>query len=250
MEIPLREVLSILCPKYKMDETVKPKAPPLSKFKKKGFQEKSVLREIISSVCYQQYDTFNVDNELSEMLSLLNKNELIDTLNDNKIIRSIETESVTNDLILFLSCYYECNIYVFYEKTRVVRVYSPLEKINSSQTSVLIFSTLNNNYKAIDEGDNLDYDTICSMFPGILFIALGLEYGKKLIVGDCEPVSYIKGPKPKPMIVDHLNEITLSRDVDEFKPLKNTWLNNSKQLAKYYRRIYDKYKNSRFTSKN
>ena len=247
MDFSLREALSILCPEYTIEDKKKTKIAPLNKFKFREWIDCYNVDAIISCICSQMKEMFSLQKEKNNILDIFEKYELIDSLNTAKILKTLESGVISVDFILFLSCYYECNIYIFHENSKIVKVFSPMEKINSSQLSVLIFHTLDDNYKMLEEPIDITHDIIIDMFPGILFIAIGLEYGKHLLIGDCEPVNYIKGLKQVETLTDHLNGITLTEETEHLRPILSTM--SHRDVCTYIKTVINNCKKIKFVRK-
>lgn len=97
----------------------------------------TVLRYILFNVSSED-DYDDVVKDINEKLETMELNEL---LNKMKITLSIEQNIVNNEVLLFLSGYFDINIYVFHTVSRIMRIYYLEEQLCTNKNSILLFYT-------------------------------------------------------------------------------------------------------------
>lgn len=134
-----------------------------------------------------------IDMKISTILNFLIHNAINKHINRRKIINHIKLNNVTNDLILFLSGYLDCNIWIYYQDNKIFKVYYLEDKLDINKKNVFIVYglvnqlTLNKGYGIgfINNNTKIDFnDTIKKIIDNYIIIPIGLKENKKLELGN------------------------------------------------------------------
>ena len=128
---------------------------------------------------------WNYDTELEEIKKHIAKYEYLDTLNKKKISYSIENNSLNNIVKLFLAMYYDINIFVYHENSRILKAYYAEDQMIVTKECVLFFyDNEKEQYSVVADNGTVPYTFIQENFPNVLTVAIGLTLDKVFLTTD------------------------------------------------------------------
>ena len=223
--LSLTHIINELCPKYSIIEekaTIKEKI----ELNLTNFSDSSQYDQLLHCILYSNSNCYDKNQNNKEDIDIYKEKEIIKTfaLNNNnnfnpniaikKIISSIEQNIVNKDVLLFLSAYYNINLYVYNEKVRLMHVYYIENKLDYSKRAVLITC---DNYQSVK--NKITNEDISILLPNILLIAMGLHFNKSLIIGEnTELTEFVIKDDESSNKPNFINEFTLfaeSCELDE-----------------------------------
>jgi len=196
-----------------------------------------------------------VTGEIDSINEFIRTNKFIELINMRKVATAISQEIINNDIILFLSAYYECNIYIYYENCKLLKSFYMEENIDPSKRSILIFYNPMDEFKyqILDEQYEFYHDDIMERFPGTLLIAVGLELNKHITIGENnEELNYYEECDKNITVLNYLNEINFTPGILSLQAVKQSVdfsTLGSIELITHLHIMYLKYKNATFTLK-
>jgi len=183
----------------------------------------SFLRCLIYGTKYQ------FDLEKERIIETLSNFEFNEMMNSKKTLIMINQNIVNNEVILFLSGFYEMNIFVYSTKSKIMKIYYLEDTLCVNKQSNLVFLTQNPNtleqgYQVREQSQLFNYkdDYIQGLLESIYIIPIGLIENKKLITSEkLDSVDFITG-KIEPIkefitedsIFNPSSQITLKDDFD------------------------------------
>lgn len=180
--LSLSSVITTLCPNYKLiQEKSEIKQQPIKLNDNIEFKCNSTYEQFLTCILHNIYENYNVQEHIDTINEFINTSTFVDSLNIKKIVSSIEQGIINNDVILFLSAYYDINIYVYHEEYKLIKVYYIEENLLFTKECCLITLTYDV-YKTTR--DNVTNENIDILLPNMMKIALGLILNKILIVGE------------------------------------------------------------------
>lgn len=125
------------------------------------------------------------DIELKAIKTHISMYEYVDTLNKKKISFSIENNSINNIVKLFLAMYYDINIFVYHENSKILKSYYGEEQLQISKMCVLFFYDNDKElFFTMDKQELIPYSFIQENFPSVLIASIGLTLDKVFSVGE------------------------------------------------------------------
>ena len=192
MSINIHDVLSILISDYVPDV-------PKTKSKETGITDVTNIEKIsfdnnsFNTVlkCIVHNLSLDFDEQKEKILTIIDNSSFNELLNIKKINMSIEQDSVNNEVFLFLSGYFNINIYVYHTVSRIMRIYYLEETLCTNKDSVLLLFTQNCNEAPENNKDfyqttleptifTHDDDYIQEKISAVHIIPIGLLQKKKL----------------------------------------------------------------------
>jgi hypothetical protein len=117
----------------------------------------------------------------------MEKYEFNSLINVKKMLNLIGQNTVNNELILFLSGYFNVNIYLYSFESKLLKIYYLEDKLNINKESIVLVMkkdllTPNIGYQTLIEKKKITYndDFIQNLCKDIYIIAIGLKENKKL----------------------------------------------------------------------
>jgi len=252
MSISLRNVIETLCPTYKLESDIESHTS-IDTYEKSTYVEKNQYYQVIRCLC----DVLNINlSSIFDECEILNKfilsHNFIEMLNMRKITVAIEDKVINNDLMLFLSAYFNCNIYVYYENCKILKIYYIEEIINLNKENVLMYFDPTDvcKYQINKIPTKYSHDHILKCFPNILIAALGLGLNKQIIYGESESLRFAKKINNNVLATDYINEINIKNInfpgtnveiISDFIKIE------SKKLIIIIKNIYKRYSRAKFT---
>lgn len=135
------------------------------------------------------------DTELEAIKAHNAKYEYVDTLNKKKISFSIENNSLNNIVKLFLAMYYDINIFVYHENSRILKAYYGEEQMQTSKMCALFFYDAEKElFSTMDVQELVPYSFIQENFPSVLIASIGLTLDKVFsVTSKRTPFSFVTG---------------------------------------------------------
>jgi hypothetical protein len=199
----LSHIVKTLCPEHSFTE------------------EKPQIKEKININCTNYNDSTPFLQVLHCLSSIDGQYEIIknfaltNTFNPNiaikKIVQSIEQHLVNKDILLFLSAYYNINLYVFNEQSKLLHVYYIEDNLDFSKNAkLLIFRE--DKYQSIITDEVLTNEIIPTILPNVLHIGMGLYFNKVINIGqNLEITPFVITPVVE---TSFINEFTLFDDTN------------------------------------
>lgn len=170
----IEKILNCLVPKYQ----IKRNEPEVSEINlnisKKEFDNNGFANFFS---CVVHGINADYDKSLTIIKDNLVKYEYVETLNKKKIIMSIDRNNINNTTKLFLAMHFNINIFEYYEKSKILKVYYPEEQLHTKKQCILLFCNDLGIFSVATE--NMTYDYIMKTLPNILTVAIGLTIDKK-----------------------------------------------------------------------
>lgn len=161
--ITLTDIINVLVPNYKENNNISV-SNDLTELFDIGDAKSEKLLECILSNKKKTYD------EVLRFLtySLINRN-----INRRKMISLIRNDAINNELILFLSGYLDCNIWIYNETNKIYKVYYLEDTLQSYKDNLFVIET-GSNYRIATPKSSV-IDTIRDRY---IVIPLGLKENK------------------------------------------------------------------------
>ena len=210
MSLSLSHIITVLCPDYKFvcEENVIKKEIIIDKT---SIKAKTTYIQMLSCILFNfKSEPYDLETELQKINDTLEKYIFNDMFNIKKVIVSIEQNIVNNDVLLFLSAYYNINIYVYNEICKILKIYYIEDLLYTTKKCILLVVNEDNDYQTTNVSINDDYSYFNKTFPNILQVAIGLQNNKILEMSDNEiiPVNFIIGKINDNKII--INEMFMS----------------------------------------
>lgn len=198
----ISHILEILVPEYKQQTT------PVINKKKDDSLDNIVLTKYDYDVSFDTflkcilYSTkYNVEIEKERIIDTLMNYEFNSNINSKKVLLLINQNIVSNEVILFLSGFYEMNIYIYTTRSKIMRIYYIEDTLHKNKKSVLVFNCYDkpNNtygYQTKQDGQLFTYNDcyIDNLIKSIYTIPIGLYENKILTLSDdLHEVDFIVG---------------------------------------------------------
>jgi hypothetical protein len=199
------EIIKILVPEYQINRSPLKKQvlviKQIEKTKMTNFECLGTFKNLFSCLLYQhenlinnnlsdKYD--NLDEEkyeslLEDLKEFMEKYEFNPLINVKKMLNLIGQNIINNELILFLSGYFNVNIYVYSFESKLLKIYYLEDKLNINKESIVLVMkkdllTPNIGYQTLVEKKKFKYNDnfIQDLSKDIYIIAIGLKENKKL----------------------------------------------------------------------
>ena len=199
------EIIKNLVPEYQITKSPIKKQilviKQIEKTKMTNFEASATFKNLFSCLLYQHENSINInsfdkydnlDEEkynslLDNLKEFMEKYEFNSLINVKKMLNLIGQNTVNNELILFLSGYFNINIYLYSFESKLLKIYYLEDKLNINKKSIVLVMkkdllTPNIGYQTLIEKKNFTYndDFIQNLCKDIYIIAIGLKENKKL----------------------------------------------------------------------
>jgi len=184
------------------------------------FQHESTLSANIGQ--YQTIDEDSYNFELDKLKEYMESYEFNPLINIKKMSSLITQNIVNNELILFLSGYFSCNIYIYSFESKLLKIYYLEEQLDPSKKSIIIVNkkdsvSPNVGFQTFDEKVILTHTSplVVDLCDSIYTIGIGLKENKVLIIGspgssEINPPEFVLGPALKTDV-----ETSVTVDIDD-----------------------------------
>jgi hypothetical protein len=203
--VNVSDIINILVPNYKI-KTEKKKliVKEIEKVSFTTFDYSLTFINFLSCIIYQKsiVTCIDKDNKVDDVIlnDYINKikdymenNTFCPIINIKKLLNLISQNIINNELILFLSNYFNFNIYVYSFETKLLKLYYLEEKLNTNKESIIIiikkdYITPNIGYQTLIDKKLYKYndDFIQNLINNIYIIPIGLIENKKLELTDID----------------------------------------------------------------
>lgn len=210
--INIYDIIQILAPEYKISKKSSKKQhlviKEIERSKFTNFEPYETFRNLFSCLLYQHESTIQITsldkyqvieedvydiqvNKLKEYIETYIFNPLI---NIKKLLSLIAQNTINNELILFLSGYFNTNIYIYSFESKLLKIYYLEEKIDPTKKAYVVvnkkdLTTPSIGFQTFDKPNyliNLTHTSpiIVDLWTKTYTIAIGLKENKKLQVGE------------------------------------------------------------------
>lgn len=253
--INIYDIIQVLSPEYKVSKKSSVKQhlviKDIEKSKFTNFEPHGTFTNLFSCLLFQHESTININslgqyqtvNEDSYNQELVKLKEFIEThefnplINTKKMLSLITQNVINNELILFLSGYFNSNIYIYSFESKLLKIYYLEEQIDPTKNSYVIVQkkdtlTPNIGFQTIGEKLKLNHQSsiIVDLCKDIYTIAIGLKENKILEIGlsgssITNPAIFVIG------LLESFQQIQISDDIfgdnivelEEDEELNNYW---------------------------
>ena len=210
MNINIHSILSALVPDYVIKKTEKKETITIDNIDRTEDICDSSYETVLKYILFNISEENEYDAILNDINNKLESMELNELLNKKKITMSIEQNIVNNEILLFLSGYFDINIFVFHTMSQIMRIYYLEEQLCTNKKSILLFYTQedddNSSYYQTTLSKTLftyDEEFIQNNLSSIYTIPIGMLAKKKLLTSTIkENVEFFSDK------IDDLNFIT------------------------------------------
>jgi hypothetical protein len=271
--VNIYEIIQTLVPEYKLNKkSVKKQSLIIKQIEKTdftNFEAIGTFANLFSCLLYQHENldinlsgTYNILNsdyynmELNKLKEFIEKYEFNPLINSKKILNLIGQNIINNELILFLSGYFNVNIFIYSFETKLLKIYYLEDKLNSNKSSIVLVNkkdqlTPNIGYQTLQDKKKFKYtdDFIQNLCEDIYTIAIGLKENKKLEISfdntnNLDDKLFIIGLKETIFVIDDsiFNSIDINRYLEDdivansYDPLE--FKINLKEIYKKYSKEY------------
>jgi hypothetical protein len=290
--INIYDIIQVLAPEYKISKKSSIKQhlviKDIEKCKFTNFEPHGTFTNLFSCLLFQHESTININNlgqyqiiyediynaELVKLKEFIEKYEFNPLINTKKMLNLITQNIVNNELILFLSGYFNSNIYMYSFESKLLKIYYLEEHIDPTKKSYVIVNkkdllTPNIGFQTLDpegtfgEKTNLNHlsPIIVDLCKDIYTIAIGLKENKSLEIGAIQssvtnPSNFIIGLNEQiqqvqiddSIFVDNLVELEDDDEMNNFNILDHPKINleeinlkfSKENLMKYICKYYEK----------
>ncbi len=253
--INIYDIIQVLSPEYKVSKKSSVKQhlviKDIEKSKFTNFEPHGTFTNLFSCLLFQhestvninslgQYQTVNEDSynqELVKLKEFIETHEFNPLINTKKMLSLITQNVINNELILFLSGYFNSNIYIYSFESKLLKIYYLEEQIDPTKNSYVIVQkkdtlTPNIGFQTIGEKLKLNHQSsiIVDLCKDIYTIAIGLKENKILEIGlsgssITNPAIFVVG------LLESFQQIQISDDIfgdnivelEEDEELNNYW---------------------------
>ncbi len=221
--INIYDIIQVLAPEYKISKKSSTRQhlviKDIEKCKFTNFEPHGTFTNLFSCLLYQHESTINInalsqyqtineglyDQELTKLKKFIETYEFNPLINTKKMLNLITQNTVNNELILFLSGYFNSNIYIYSFESKLLKIYYLEEQIDPTKNSYVIVNkkdslTPNVGFQTLSEKITLNHQSpiIVDLCKDIYTIAIGLKENKILEIGSTQssitnPASFILG---------------------------------------------------------
>jgi len=186
----LTKILNTLLPDYQIVK-VEPekKAIVPNTYVTTDFNKENTFDVVLYCIVYQL--NLDFDKEKENMLQNLRDFTFNELINIKKVLMSIENNQMNNEVKIFLSGYYQLNIYVYHTMSQIMKIFYLEDNLCTNRESILLFynhdldPTLSSYQTALDVKlftHNEDY--LATIVKDIYTIPVGLTANKILTYSD------------------------------------------------------------------
>lgn len=174
----IERILNCLVPEYEIKRPTSKTSSHINiNIPKSILYEEETFESFFKYLMFIMSKDYNI--ELDEIKEHIAKYEYLDTLNKKKISYSIENNSLNNVVKLFLAMYYDINIFVYHENSKILKSYYAEEQMMTSKNCALFFyDNIKEQYSVMTECGFIPYTFIQENFPNVLTVAIGLTLDK------------------------------------------------------------------------
>ena len=212
------EIIKTLVPEYQITKTSLKKQvlviKQIEKIKMTNFECLGTFKNLFSCLLYQHENLINDDLSrinksydslddvkyniaLNNLKEFMEKYEFNSLINIKKMLNLIGQNIVNNELILFLSGYFNVNIYLYSFESKLLKIYYLEDKLNTNKESIVLVMkkdllTPNIGYQTLLEKKKFKYndDFVQNLCKDIYIIAIGLKENKKIEINADDSINY------------------------------------------------------------
>jgi hypothetical protein len=271
--INIYDIIQVLAPEYKISKKSSVKQhlviKDIEKSKFTNFEPHGTFTNLFSCLLFQHESTINMNKlgqyqtiyediyneELGKLKEFIEKYEFNPLINTKKMLNLITQNIVNNELILFLSGYFNSNIYIYSFESKLLKIYYLEEQIDPTKNSYIIVNkkdllTPNIGFQTLSETTNLNHSSpiIVDLCKDIYTIAIGLKENKFLEIGlsgssITNPANFIirlveqseKVQIDDSIFVDNVIELEDDEDLNDFNILDHPKINLEEINLKFSR---------------
>ena len=168
------EIIKTLVPEYQITKSPIKKQilviKQIEKTKMTNFEASATFKNLFSCLLYQHENLININSSdkydnldedkynslLDDLKEFMEKYEFNSLINVKKMLNLIGQNTVNNELILFLSGYFNVNIYLYSFESKLLKIYYLEDKLNINKESIVLvmkkdFLTPNIGYQTLIE---------------------------------------------------------------------------------------------------
>jgi hypothetical protein len=168
--ILLGDIVSIVAPNYKRQHDVKTE----------GIEKCFTVGPGHDSPVQCLLDAFNKTAE--DIVAYLSANTINQHVNKKKMINLIRNSQVNNELLLFLSGYFDCNIWIYYSNNKMFKVYYMEECFQELKQNVYVLYLVGDTAQYFS-GAPLRADIVEQISTKYITIPVGMRENKHFVKG-------------------------------------------------------------------
>ncbi len=206
--INIYDIIQVLAPEYRISKKSSTKQhlviKDIEKIKFTNFEPYGTFTNLFSCLLFQHESTININKlgqydiifeeiynkELEKLKVFIETYEFNPLINSKKMLNLITQNVINNELILFLSGYFNSNIYIYSFESKLLKIYYLEEQIDPTKNSLMVVYkkdslTPNIGFQTLEEQIKLNYQSpiIVDLCKDIYTIAIGLKENKILEIG-------------------------------------------------------------------
>jgi hypothetical protein len=253
----LETIVSILCPSYVRSETPRKLLNNVSiEIHTTKFEQNATVTKLDNNLCnfLSFYDCLvsflEINNDLTYMLELMETHNFIDCFNIPKLSHMMTQNMINNELILFMSAYYNINIGVYNYETKIMQMYYIEDAMNTEKPTMIlrlcdsknnIESKSNKEYQIMSFKERSVKPLMKYIIDNILVAPIGKIENKKFMFGNNEPQERVILERKKELeLLDELifGDIDMHSVLDlDIETVKEMLQFDEKKLLKSIRRL-------------
>jgi hypothetical protein len=214
----ITKILNTLIPEYQIKVTVNKVVEQCQDYDVTSFDTIDDFDTVLQCIVHNLKLDFKIEKQ--NMIQQLRDYTFLESINIKKVIMSIESNQMNNEVKLFLSGYYQVNIYVYHTMSRIMKIFYLEDSLCVNNESILLFykHDLNPSYQTTKDAtlftynDNYIQNTIKNTFT----IPVGLTSNK--ILTFCEKrehVPFITGKLDEEINFINEDNILFNNNIDK-----------------------------------
>lgn len=254
--VNIYDIIQVLAPEYKITKNISKKQhlviKEIEKCKFTNFEPHGTFRNLFSCLVSQHesmakiadLDKYQIiqediyDQEVNKLKEYIETHVFNPLINTKKLLSLITQNTINNELILFLSGYFNSNIYIYSFESKLLKIYYLEEQIDPDKNSYVIVNkkdliTPNIGFQTFNNKIELTHQSplIVDLCTDIYTIAIGLKENKTLQVG--EPGLSKKTPAEFNLGILEKSNVDVILDDNIFNDISTYELEDDEELNSY-----------------